>query len=145
VSDRLVWTPRPDPALRDPLPPGLRPHRHTPDRLHGWVFLQQQVWVDHWGNEHEIDSMPADYRANVIGFCKQRAERIQAIVTMELLRRALLHLLGSGAAPGGLDLEILDRIARNGAVPTGWLHSLPLLRALHLDDPTTDRRRCGDG
>jgi hypothetical protein len=145
VSKRLVWTPRPDPARRDPLPPGLRPRLHTPDRLYGWVFLQHQVWVDYWGNEHEIDSMHANYRTNVIAFCEQRAERIQEIVTMELLRRALLHLLGTGADPAVLELEMLDRIARDGTVPTGWLHSLPLLRALARDADISDRRRHGDG
>jgi hypothetical protein len=42
MSDLPAWTPRPDPALISPLRAGLHPHRHPPDLLHGWVFLQHQ-------------------------------------------------------------------------------------------------------
>ena len=61
---RKPW-PWPDPAEGPPRP-GLRPHRHPPNRLHVWVFRQQQAWVDYYGNEHEIESMPLDHTRNVI-------------------------------------------------------------------------------
>jgi hypothetical protein len=86
----LDWIPRPDPALQAPLPRSIRPHRHHPNKLHGWVFLQNEVWVDYWGNEHEIDSMPRDYVANVVGFCEKRAARIQVIVFGEARYQALV-------------------------------------------------------
>lgn len=150
MSDQPVWTPRPDPARARPLPPGLRPHRHPPGWLRGWVFLQHQVWVDYWGNEHEIEQMPGDYIANVIGFCEQRAERISVIVAAEIAYRALLHLLGIGTPP---QLDRLAALLPPDTNPPGdgddalldWLHALPLLHALRQRRETTGGGEAGSG
>jgi hypothetical protein len=69
-----TFEPRPDPALLKTPPRGFRPHRHPVNRAHPWVFSQHQVWVDYWGNEHEIESMPLEYVENVITFLRERAE-----------------------------------------------------------------------
>ena len=146
MSASSQWRPRPDPALTDPDRPGLHLHRHHPDRLHGWVFLQHQVWVDYWGNEHEVELMAGDYVVNVIRFCEQRAQRIALIVWAEATYRLLLHSAGLGLAPRP---EILDALARlreirrdgNGSL-ADWLHELPLLRALdaRLDSLSREAR-----
>lgn len=136
VSGPGVWRPRPDPALTEPGRPGLRPHRHEPDHLYGWVFLQHQVWVDYWGNEHEIEQMEGDYVANVIRFCDMRALRIALIVWAEIAHRKLLHRAGLGEAQRS---EVLDlairlreiRLGRNSSL-RDFLHELPLLRTLRL-------------
>jgi hypothetical protein len=134
VNGKRAWTPRPDPALREPLPPGLRPHRHKPDHLYGWVFLQHQVWVDYWGNEHEIESMASDYVRNVIGFCQQRTERIFVVASCELLYRLGLVLAGVGAPPARELIEACfppDRDLAGVRPQLGdWLERLPLLQAL---------------
>jgi hypothetical protein len=52
------------------------------------------IWVDCWGNEHEIEVMPLDYLGNVIGFCARQAPRIARIVSCELAARHLANHLG---------------------------------------------------
>ena len=60
---RKPW-PWPDPAEGPPRP-GLRPHRHP---LNDSTFGSSAStrWVDYYGNEHEIESVPLDYARNVI-------------------------------------------------------------------------------
>jgi hypothetical protein len=134
VSGKRVWRPRPDPALTDPQRPGLRLHRHEPDHLYGWVFLQHQVWVDYWGNEHEIELMAGDYVANVIGFCEGQALRIALIVWAEVAYRLLLHRAGLGVPPRPEVIDLALRLEEiksdgNGSL-RDWQHELPLLQAL---------------
>jgi hypothetical protein len=137
VSGKRVWTPRPDPAVTHPGRPGLRPHRHTPDHLHGWVFLQHQVWVDYWGNEHEIELMAGDYVANVILFCEAQPLGIALIVWAEIAYRVLLCRAGLGESPRPEILEI--RQNEDGSL-RARLHELPLLHALddRLDSLSQD-------
>lgn len=126
MTEVRAWKPRPDPALTLPLRPGLRPHCHPPDSLWGWVFVQHQVWVDYWGNEHEIGSMPLDYVANVIGFCEERAERIHTIVTLDALCNVLAALLA-----GDRDFAWqADQLSLAEEEPLDWLQRTPLLQAL---------------
>src|SRR5579872_1656485 len=96
MAPESTWEPRPDPAVNDPDRPGLRPHRHPPKKLHPWVFLQAEVWVDYWGNEHEVALMADDYIANVTAFCEERASLIWVLVARESIRLLLDHL-GSSA------------------------------------------------
>ena len=125
MTEVRAWTPQPDPALRVPLPPGLRPHRHSPNQLPGWVFLQHQVWVDYWGNEHEIESMELDYVANVIRFCEERAERIHQIVFLDALGGILADFLfGDRDSVEPADLSLAEE------EPLDWLRRTPLVRAL---------------
>jgi hypothetical protein len=146
VSGERAWTPRPDPALTDPARPGLHPHRHEPDQLHGWVFLQHQLWVDYWGNEHEIEVMPGDYVANVVGFCERQTLGIALIVWAEVAYRRLLHRSGLGPPPTPPIRELaarLDEIRRSGEGSLrDWLHELPLLQALarRLDSLASEAR-----
>ena len=115
----------------------MRPHCHEPNLLHGWVFLQNQVWVDYWGNEHEIELMPLDYVANVIAFCELRAGRIRLIVLAEAAQRLFDAVtLGDdgftdanlAAFADAVGREPNDLFAHETAVE--WLHTTPLLGAL---------------
>lgn len=89
MAPALNWQPRPDPAVHDSERPGLRPHRHPPGKLHPWVFLQDEIWVDYWGKEEVIALMAGAYVANVIAFCEERAPLIFALVAQESVQ---LHL-----------------------------------------------------
>lgn len=122
-----VWRPRPDPALTDPRQSGLRAHRHPPNRLHAWLFLQHQVWVDYWGNEHEIESMNRGYIANVVGFCRRQADRIRFLVTLELLEQLVLGL----PVPAPSLVELLESACDEAATDLDLLDETALLRALH--------------
>lgn len=109
------WQPQPDPCPDGQDRPGIAAHRHPPDRLHYWVFLQDQVWVDYWGNEHQIDRMPRRYALNVIGFCRRQATRI--------------FILATCADPdeAGEQIEALRATRRN---TVDWLETTPLMKAL---------------
>lgn len=120
------WQPRPDPALLAPHRPGMRAHRHPQNRLRPSVFLQHQIWIDYWGNEHEIESMPLDYIENVIGFCLAQSERIKFLVALELAERVIFDP-ASARTPETAEF-LFERSAEE------WLWTTPLLRAL-------DRRR----
>lgn len=125
------WHPRhPDPALADPRPPGLRPHRHPPNRLHAWVFGPRgaQVWVDGYGNQREIDVLPPDYASNIVTFCQQQAARIRVLVTIDRLEQAVrLGLDGDHAAAD----TIVDEVLADAALTSEeFLERTPLFRAL---------------
>lgn len=100
---------------------GIRPLMHEPNRLWPWVFRQHQVWVDINGSEHEIESMPRDYVANVIRFCRRRAVWIYVLVETERYDE---------------EMEELDEEDRRRDVDplaidfVGWLEETPLMRAL---------------
>ncbi len=123
------FEPRPDPAIEDRQRPGLRPHRHPPNVLHAWVFLQHQVWVDYWGNEHEIESMPLDYVENVIGFCLRQAERIRALVALNAALQAL-GLVLAGERERAQRLIAVAKEACRAPSDVGWLEETPLFNAL---------------
>lgn len=139
------WRPQPDPAIHDPDRPGLRPHVHEQNRLWPWVFQQGEVWVDYWGNEHEIALMASMYLANVITFCQARSLRI-----------ALLVLSGDAAGPLGLDEvqtssdtnELGDRPRSRVRVAEEWLETTVLIRAIRAElerrDPPLDPQTDGD-
>lgn len=127
------WQPRPDPAIHDPDRPGLRPHVHEPNRLWPWVFRQSEVWVDYWGNEHEIALMASDYIANVIEFCRGRALRIALIVIGDAAGSApgLDEMQTSGESQGGSDRGEHDVPgASRVRIADEWLETTVLIRAL---------------
>lgn len=137
------WRPRyPDPSLKRPLAQGLRSHVHPTNRLHGWVFLQQRVWVDYWGNEHEIGSMPIDYVGNVIRFCEQGVRGVQTVVVIEVACAVGLRLAGIGQGPTPLELLIVSQVEQATSAPAAlaWLHQLPLLQIL---DDRLEQSRVG--
>ncbi len=128
-----VWRPLfPDPALSEPERPGLRPHRHRPNRLWPWLFEQHQVWVDYYGNEQEIESMSAAYAANVLAFCHLEAGRICLLALERMLEREL----GRRAS----DPELASALAAAGE-PHAFLEQTPLVRALRrrLEDVPAER------
>lgn len=134
MSGASRWQPRPDPAVHDPDRPGLRPHRHPPDALHSWVFVQDEVWIDYWGNEQEIALMAGDYVANVVAFCEERALWIWALVAGELMACVVEAFIGDHDRKAATDCatislpDLVPPADREAALT--WLHSLPLLRAL---------------
>jgi len=114
----------------------MRPHRHEPDHLNGWVFLQYEVWVDYWGNGHEIELMAGDYAANVIRLCEERVQRIALLVAVEFLYLLGLGLAGLAASPTIVLAEARESaeeavgVLRDGDAALAWLEELPLLSAL---------------
>jgi hypothetical protein len=124
VSAEGLTEGRPDPAVADPRRPGLRAHQHPPNQLHPWVFMQHQVWVDYWGNEHEIESIDADYAANIIRFCEAQATRIALIVAMQLAAELC------AAVPEEVELSTEMRGHLLGEDAVIWLQETPLIRAL---------------
>lgn len=132
-EDSRTWQPRPDPAVHDPDRPGLRPHRHPPDELHSWVFVQDEVWVDYWGNEHEIALMAGDYVANVVAFCEERALWIWALVAGELMAGEVEEVIRGWREADARTATVtlpgfVPPADRDAAL--AWLHTLPLLKAL---------------
>lgn len=130
--DAQSWQPRhPDPALVDPDRPGLRAHRHPPNRLHGWVFGQHQVWVDFYGNEiatRSTRSMPLDYVANVIAFARGQADRIRELVVLDLLSDQLERLhAGKHLDPRALR----DASSAYDVDAIAWLERTPLIQELN--------------
>lgn len=108
--------------------PGVREHMHEPDHMWAWVFRQHQVWVDFHGTEHEIESMALDYVANVVNFCRERAETARAHVYIDWVARALeLALTGAGVEGARAALEAEPEIEGD---PEEWLESTPLMLAL---------------
>ncbi|MDX6465364.1 MAG: hypothetical protein QOI27_404 [Gaiellaceae bacterium] len=109
--------------------PGIRPLMHEPNRLWPWVFRQHQVWVDINGSEHEIESMPRDYVANVIRFCRGRAVWIYLLVEHE--------------GEDDLKPEWEEAEAERDALSIDfarWLEATPLMRALRrrVERPKTN-------
>ena len=138
------WQLRPDPALDAPQPTGMRAHQHPRNRLTAWVFLQHQVWVDYWGNEHEIESMPADHVGNAIAFCRDRVPAIRFLVALSTAAEAL-ELCRAGSLDEARRLFEVSRSADGD--PIEWLETTPLLRALRrrLADDTTAGTDSPDG
>lgn len=92
-----------------------------------WVFGQDALWIDYWGNEIAIESMPVAYVANVLSFCHRQAERIHSLVAFDLVTDELTRLL-AGARP---DASVLREAEAALAVdPAAWLEETPLLQAL---------------
>jgi hypothetical protein len=130
-ADRHGWRPRhPDPALVDPDAPGLRAHRHPPNRLHAFVFAQQRdfVWVDYWGNEIEIESMSAEYVRNVLAFTRGQAARIREIVAPDLALDQLAALVAGAASDPDV---VRDALTAYDLDAIAWLEQTPLLQALN--------------
>lgn len=108
---------------------GVRPERHPPNRLAGWVFRQHQVWVDVHGSEHEIESMARDYVRNVLGFCELRAERIRVILVFDAYAEGLeLAQLDVRASAGRQ--QLIDAVGLAIVDPDELLEQLPLIKAL---------------
>lgn len=142
------WKPRPDPAIHDPDRPGLHPRLHEPNRLWPWVFGQDEVWVDYWGNEHEIKHMASDYLANVIEFCRRQALRIALIVAYA----ELFEDESPGAAGTTRELEELyqhlleaDKSRRRAEIAERWLGTTELVRALRAEIARRQRPLHGSG
>lgn len=55
-----TFGPRRDSVVRESLYP-----ENTSQR---WVLQQDKIWVDYWGNVHEIDKMEHEYKLNILCF-----------------------------------------------------------------------------
>jgi hypothetical protein len=121
------WTPRPDPAIHDPDRPGLRPHVHEPNHLWPWVFDQDEVWVDYWGNEHEIALMNLSYVEHVVSFCRERATRIWLLDLAETV--ALVEELDD---PDEIEEAVAEYLELGYETddPIDWLEQTPVISAL---------------
>jgi hypothetical protein len=109
--------------------------RHAAGLLHGWVFRQHQVWVDRHGVEHEVESMPREYVANVIRFCENHAWRMWwAAASDDLLDRleeiTALSNVRPDAAAQRLRGVLLVFEHEAAGDPLEWLRETPLYAAL---------------
>jgi len=118
------------------LRPGIHPRKHPPNRFHGWVVDQHQVWVDFNGNEHEIEQMPTEHVRNVIGFCHEQADRIRAIADQQLIMETLPGAVTLPGAASGWTATVVELHHRHTLPAERWLDQTPLLLALRrrLDD-----------
>lgn len=137
-----VW---PDPALGPPRP-GVRPHRHPPNRLPVWCLEQESaehdvVLCDSYGNEHVVSHMAPDRVEAAIAYLRLRAPLLFGLRLADLRMEAIeLMLLGlDGSEPL---LERAERIETLG--PDRSLEATLLMRSLRQrlrvrqrDVPTT--------
>jgi hypothetical protein len=129
APEQQGWRPRyRDPALVDPDAPGLRAHRQPPNRLHAWVFTQQDLWVDYFGNEIEIEKMSAEYVVNVLAFTQAQAGRIRDIAVLDLVTEQLARLVAG--APSDPD-TFRHAFSAYDLDAVAWLEQTPLVRALN--------------
>lgn len=135
------WRPCPDPALLNPNAPGLRAHRHPRNRLQPWVFAQQTVWVDYWGNEFALGSMANDYLRNVLGFVRADAGRIRDFVALDLVIEQLLRVAtGTPSDPDAVRPSSAYEIDA-----ASWLEQTLLVQALAELVANTDKANDHDG
>lgn len=126
--------PYPDPASTDPDRPGLRPGRHRDGFIYSWVFLQDRLWVDRFGNEHEISKMDLAYVRNVAAFLERRSEDVRSILYGESAGRALEQLLDGDHRGAAKTIAAVCTLAE--ADPLELLETTALMVAL--------RRRLAD-
>ena len=93
------------------------------------VFDQGEVWVDRFGEAHQIETMTPEYVANVRWMLLSRSEEFHlACSLIEVLSEAGKVLQGDVS---WLSLrEELDMLAVCEMDPAVWLYSTPLWRAL---------------
>lgn len=116
----------PDPA-NAPRRPGLRPHVYEPNHLWTLIFRQGRLWIDYYGNEHEIALMDPSYVEKVIVFCRRQAWRIQLLVTLDDLA-ALKRLHDPDKVAAARAHAVVAAALSDDA--EAWLEEAPLLRAL---------------
>lgn len=112
----------------------MRPSRHEGNLIHPWVFIQERVWVDTHGVEHEIALMEDGYVANVIAFCRREVRKMRPLVEAYSMSE-----LWRGLKTGYHDDErAVDWRRRDRADDLAWLEATPLMRALRarLGDPS---------
>jgi hypothetical protein len=122
-----TW-PWPDPAL-EPARPGLRAHRHPPNRLHLWALDQHQVWVDLYGNEHEIESMRLDDVESALARLLEHACFMHTLRVCDLYLEAIERSL-EGDNSGTARLEEAEHLEELD--PVEWLEGSSLVRALSI-------------
>lgn len=135
--DTWSW---PDPALGPPRP-GLRPHRHPPNRLPVWCLEQEGpehtlFWCDIYGNEHLVSTLAPDYASAIEGYLRARAPLLFGLrladLYLEAIELSLLGLEGSDVLLGRA-----ERIRELG--PMRSLEATPLMSAI------ARRLDCRDG
>lgn len=52
------------PIIAQPIPPD-------------WVWIQDKVWVDRYGFQHDISLMPKEYVLNVLLFCHEHLSELR--------------------------------------------------------------------
>ena len=91
------------------------------------MFEQHQVWVDGWGNEHEIESMSVEYAENVIAYCRRRLGTVLWLVTGDAFYSALERLENGETEQA---VRILYELPTSKAELPAWFESLPVIAAL---------------
>ena len=94
------------------------------------------MWVDLYGNEHEVESMSLDYVENVISFLRVRARLLWSLVVSDLNLEAIALML-EGCDGADALLDEAARITELGSHE--YLECTPLLTALRRRLERCDR------
>lgn len=109
--------------------PAIGSEQHTPDSIPAWLLDQHQVWVDFFGKEHEIETMPVEHARQAIAFCRERADRLWQLHLCQAIFSAIgAHLLDMPPFSSWPRIEQIESL--DGQSPQEWLEQTPLLLAL---------------
>lgn len=105
------------------------PQAHAPGRLDKRVLLQATWWIDIRAHRRRLETMSADYRANVLAHLEQQGpgwvQEAMVWVFFDCLRRSI--------SPA----EAADRLDLLDLLTGGWTDHTPLGRRLHQLNGTT--------
>lgn len=100
---------------------------HEQDTVQPWLLYQHQRWVDFFGREHEIETMPLPHVEQALSFCRERADRLWQLN----LCSAIFNAIGAHLGQGGDEMAASALLAEaEGQEPSEWLERTPLLEAL---------------
>jgi hypothetical protein len=109
---------------------GIRENLHEEDTIPPWLFNQHQVWVDFFGHEHEIESMPIPHVEKAIAFCEERAERFWQLFLCNAIFGAIGAHLSESPLPNLASFADSQVSDIEDVSPEEWLASTPLMRSL---------------
>lgn len=105
------------------------PRAHEPGCIDKRVLLQATWWYDIRAHRHRLDSMSADYRANVLAHLEQQGPTW----INEAVLWVALDVLRHDISPA----EAADRLELLDLLTPGWTSHTPLGRRLHQLNGTT--------
>lgn len=101
---------------------GYDPVRHNLFGLD--VLYQADRWIDAEGTEHQLETMMASHRRNLLAWLRRRAAGLE-------FRDALLTYAGPFAPRGVAACDAVEMaMAERCEDPAGWLESTPLVTRL---------------
>lgn len=87
---------------------------------------QEEIWIDREGVTHRLVDMPPSYRANVLGFLRRNAQRLQNITAW----RILSTFPADGDMSDGVASAFDACMSEMHRPHEAWIEDQPLVRAL---------------